>query len=289
MPKPPMDPDSFDKVNFVIDAWTQGCSAPWYIYVETMKPALLTAFITLITFGMDDVLRGYFRPRGLYKRRWAKRKGKFYRRVPRFPELGNTLGKHLPGATAVRGITWTKVGKTLWRIDGAMEAIRFFWLVAAITEDFAFDWTSLLFESYWCQPNPPGRFSYTHSALGTSAGHTWKRRSYDTEDYEFGPPYWARSHGTAGPEGAVVTAVALFEKISSEPPPTETAIRVINMDTDQVLFQSGPDPAEPDGSSVGIAMGTVPPGVRFQVRTWHNTTYARVGKGVVIGRGVETN
>ncbi|KKL13405.1 hypothetical protein LCGC14_2526070, partial [marine sediment metagenome] len=79
-----------------------------------MKPALLAAFITLITFGWDDVLRGYFRPRGLYKRRTGKRKGKFVRRIPRFPEIGNELGTHLPGASEVKGTKWSNLGKTLW-------------------------------------------------------------------------------------------------------------------------------------------------------------------------------
>ena len=104
MPVPP-DPDYFDKVNFVTDAWTQACEAPWYIYVSTLKPALLAAFITLLTFGWDDVLRGYARPPDRHSRRRSGKRGKGKRRGVRgIPEMGEAMGRHLPGSTAVKGI-----------------------------------------------------------------------------------------------------------------------------------------------------------------------------------------
>ena len=175
MPRPPIDPDSFDKVNFVIDSWTTGCDAPWYIYIETMKPALLAAFITLITFGWDDVLRGYLRPRGLHPRRTGKRKGKWSRRVPRFPELGDLIGSNIPGAEEVKGKRWSTPMKTLWRIDSAMQAIMFAWLVVEVAEDFAFEWTSLLYESYWCLPDPPGNYNLRWKRGGPLMRAAWDR------------------------------------------------------------------------------------------------------------------
>lgn len=286
MPKPPIDPDSFDKVNFVIDAWTQGCDAPWYIYVETMKPALLTAFITLITFGLDDVIRGYFRPKGLYQRRWAKRKGKWARRLPSFPELGNTLGKNLPMAERVRGLKWSRLGKTLWRIDGAMESVRFFWLVAAITEDFAFDWTSLLYESYWCQDDPPGRFSYTLDRWLVHSGGGWWKMPYENEDYEHGPPFWGYFTGRTGANPAQVTCTISFEPIIGQTPPTETMLILWNPDTLTAIAIDGPDDVEADGTSTPVLSAQVPPNTRFQVRASHNGAWANVGMGLVIAREV---
>jgi len=127
MPRPNIDEDSFDKINFVIDSWTTGCEAPWYVYIETMKPAALEAFIVLISFGWADVVRGAFRPKGL-GRRTGKKKGKWGKYKPGFPEVGNTLGKSLPFAEQLDDyIKWSNGFKTLWRIDNLMQAAFFMW------------------------------------------------------------------------------------------------------------------------------------------------------------------
>ena len=288
MPKPPIDPDSFDKVNFVIDSWTTGCNAPWYIYVETMKPALLAAFITLITFGWDDVLRGFFRPKGLYKRRTSKRKGKLNRRIPRFPELGNAIGKQLPGATEARGAKWNDFGKTLWRMDGAMESIRFFWLVAAIAEDFAFDWTSLLYESYWCQPDPPGGFSY-HTVGGSplSSGRWWVA-GYPFEDWEDGPPAWNLNTGGTGGVTATITAAAKVVPRSLFPPPTSVKCGVRIIGHPEPEFESEFNTEFTDGEGDALVTGALPPGTNFEVVVWmEGTPWANYGAGVVIGQEVQ--
>ena len=133
MPKPPGDPDYFDKVNYVIDAWARPCEAPWYVYINTLKPAALEAFITLISFGWGDVARGFARPPGLGRRRTGKRKGKWRRAIPRFPEIGNMIGNQIPGAKSMQGIKYGTVGRFLWRIDTTLQAGLFYWLVADVT------------------------------------------------------------------------------------------------------------------------------------------------------------
>ncbi|KKL76221.1 hypothetical protein LCGC14_2047060 [marine sediment metagenome] len=279
-----MDPDSFDKVNFVIDAWTTGCDAPWYIYVETLKPALLKAFITLITFGWDDVLRGYFRPRGLYKRRTAKRKGKWAHRLPRFPEIGNTLGHHLPGASEVKGTKWSTLGKTLWRIDGAMEQIRFYWLVASIVEDLAFDWTSLLYESYWCIPDPPGRFSYSSPGFSSLPDNAWVKPGFGVEDYEEAPPAWTYDSGSSGSNGCTVTSAFVMKKHPAFPPPQTLTVRIIQKGTGFVFAETGPAEADAAGDVSVPVSGAVPPFTVFQVRVkMTGTPWALYGDGVVVG------
>ncbi|HEU01762.1 MAG TPA: hypothetical protein ENH89_15835 [Aurantimonas coralicida] len=287
MPKPPIDPDSFDKVNFVIDAWTTGCDAPWYIYVETMKPALLAAFITLVTFGWDDVLRGYFRPRGLYKRRSSKRKRKWTRRLPRFPEVGNTLGKQLPGSTEVRGTKWSSLGKTLWRIDGAMEMVRFFWLVAAITEDFAFDWTSLLFESYWCQDDPPNHFSWHSDTFGIIADEAWSLMNFPIKDYQTAPPFWFGIRGSTGPDPVTVSAGVSVRTRPPFDPPTSIRCVVRNRDTHEIYGDSGTNDELENGEGSVVVSGAVPRSTFFTVNVWmEGTSFADAGDGVVLAEQI---
>ena len=151
MPVPP-NPGMFDKVNYVIDAWSCPCEAPWYIYVETLKPALLTAFITLATFGWDDVARGYFRPRGL-GRRTSKRGGRGKGgggRSRGIPEFGDMICKN----HATFGGNWFGVRYP----DQDYEQLPCFWILqsgATGTAD-AMVAASVNWETFPGEPPPTG-------------------------------------------------------------------------------------------------------------------------------------
>lgn len=287
MPKPPIDPDSFDKINFVIDSWTTGCDAPWYIYIETMKPAALEAFIVLISFGWADVLRGALRPKGL-GRRTMKKKGRWNKRRPSFPEVGNTLGKNLPFAEQLDDfVKWGSKTKFLWRIDNAMQAGLFMWLVADVAEDFAFNWTSLLYESYWCQPDPPGNFSYSHPGWSAISDLSWTKPSFPVEDYENSPPAWTTDSGSSGPNGCMATSAFRLKKHPAFPPPETLQVRVINKTTGFVYGDSGEVEADAAGDASVPAFGSIPPFTAFQVRVrMTGTPWALYGDGMVLA--VET-
>lgn len=286
MPRRFPDDEGFDKVNFIIDSWTTGCDAPWYIYIETMKPAALEAFIVILSFGWADVLRGFLRPKGL-GRRTSKRKGRWNRRIPRFPEVGNTIGKSLPFAEQLDDfVKWGNKTRFLWRIDNAMQAGLFFWLVADVAEDFVFNWTSLLYESYWCQPDPPGNFSYRTVGKSPDSGHVWQLAGFGTEDYENAPPEWLFSVGTSGPNGCMAAAALEIEKHPAFPAPTSFAVRIYSPVTGEVFGQTGPNDTRPDGSGSEPVSAQIPPNQSFRVRFWHDAPWALVGDGVVMA--VET-
>ena len=279
----PLDPENFDKVNYIIEAWARPCNAPWYIYVEALKPALLTAFITLITFGWDDVARGYFRPRGL-GRRTGKRKGRGKAgRLRGIPEFGDLIGKNLPGAEEIKGEKWSNLGKTLWRIDSRAQLTLFFWLVADVTEDLAFNFTSVLYETVWCQASTLGRFSYQSAEFRTIPGNSWWNMSFETEDYEFPPPTWLFTSGLSGFSGCLAAAGINFKKNPSFPAPLTTQIRLVERLTGRVFHQSGPAQTDVDGESRVPISGNIPPNVRFQVQAWHDADWADAGAGFVTG------
>lgn len=284
MPRPPIDPDSFDKVNFIIDSWTTGCEAPWYIYIETMKPAALTAFFALLEFGLGDVVRGIFRPKGL-GRRTGKRKGRWTKRLPAFPEIGNTIGKNIGHMTGAQGITtWSAGAMTLWRIDLAMQSALLLWLVADIAEDFVFNWTSLLYESYWCQDGPQDGFSYHSNTMGSMRRYSWKKMFYGNKDWDRGNPHWTFGSGATGSKPAIVTATAVVAKHPAFPPPDSFRIIVMNVATGARLADSGTlDNLDPAGSPA-VCSGVVPPGTVFEVRSYMTGgLWANVGTGVVLG------
>ncbi len=282
MPHPPKDPEDFDKVNYVIDSWANACEAPWYIYVETLKPALLEAFIVLISFGWADVIRGRFRPKGL-GRRTGKRKGKWAKSRPRFPEIGNTLGKSLPfGEQLDDFVKWGTKTKFLWRIDNAMQAGLFMWLVADVVEDFAFNWTSLLYKTYWCREANLGRFSYRLPGLFGQSPGIWRKTTYSTKDYENPLPSWHGQFGISPASGCQVAATFTWTHWPPFDAPTETGIMIYDSLTLQVYGQTGPDEADPGGVTTMVATGRVPGGRSFRVATYHQPDWSLNGDGVVM-------
>jgi len=284
MPKPPMDASYFDKVNFVIDSWSRFCDAPWYIYVETLKPAALEAFITLATFGWDDVARGYFRPKNSGPmRRSRKKKGRKGRGLRGLPELGEETGKRLPGAEQMKGERWSTAGHALWRIDAIAQRALFWWLVADVTSDFAVNWTSALYETVFCQASTLGRFSYYSDHLQVIQGNGWWKLPFPIEDYEFGPPNWAFNFGQSGPSGAQVTAGIAFEKYSVFDPPGNVKVRIQERHSPVTFGEGSFDVTNSDGSIDVPFNGTVPPNKNFEVQIFHDAPFASVGSGVVVG------
>lgn len=287
MPRPPGDPSALEKVNYVIDSWASPCEAPWYIYVETLWPAALEAFIVLITFGWDDVLRGFWRPRGL-GHRTGKRKGKFKgRRLPRFPELGDLIGKNLPGADQVKGRKWGTGGKALWRIDTLLQRGMFWWLVADVTVDFAYNWTSLLYATQWCQRSDEGRFSYTGPGKSLRPGNVWAFFTAPEEDYQRGDCFFVANKGAAGHLPCQVTAAGDFTEWSGVGLPTEIGFRIVTISPFSIVASTGIVPASEIDFHSGAIMGLVPAGSQFQPQCFHNAEGAFIGNTVVAGAQVK--
>lgn len=283
---PPLDPKNFDKVNYVVEAWSTGCDAPWYIYVETMKPAALEAFIVLLSFGWADVVRGRLRPKGL-GRRTSKRKGRWNRRIPAFPEIGNTLGKAIPlGEQLEDFVKWGTGTRFLWRIDNLMQAGLFMWLVADVAEDFVFNWTSLLYESYWCQPPVPGRFSYSMNYDDATNGGVWQVMTLPTKDYADSPPNWTGQIGWSGPNGCTVAAAFAVRSLPQFEKVKEFGVQVRVYQEDEVLLETGMEAADADGNLRLPIAGSIRPNVSFTVRTKHDSQWAVCYDGAVMA--VET-
>ena len=283
MPVPP-DPDSFDKVNYVIEAWTQACEAPWYIYVSTLKPALLAAFITLLTFGWDDVLRGYARPPDRHsRRRTGKKRGKGGVRVRGIPELGELGGRQLPGSSAVRGINWPGAARTLWRIDSLVQGVLFALLIAEVTAEFGFQWTSLLYKTRWCQDSARGRFSWQKGGRELVTPGVWNEIAYTSKDYQFPFPNWIVTFGNTGIKGATISFSIGWEPLIPSAPPTSYSSRLVDKITGQVFSETGPTLPDSDGKAVHVVSADVPVNRVFGVQGFAAGNWAYAQDGVVLG------
>jgi len=141
-------------VNAISFLWQNPCSATPWAYYETLKPALGQAFITFVSFGWDDVLRGFLRPKGLscgHKKQKRPRGRPGFLRQLLDDDIGNNIGKHIPGAKKLRQRTIETGVKGLWRLDLAGQKVAFTWLLYSIVSDFYIDWQSGLVKAS-CTP-----------------------------------------------------------------------------------------------------------------------------------------
>jgi len=244
----------------------------------------LEALITLLTFGWDDVLRGFARPRGLGARRRTGKKRKGGRPGVRgFPEIGEMLGRHIPGSDTVKGIRWSDGLKTLWRIDTVVQAALFAWLVADVTADFAFNWTSLLYETRWCKDSSRGRFSWQKGGRELVSPGIWNEINYSLEDYQFPFPNWIRNFGNTGVKGATISFSIDWQPWNPAAPPTSYSSRLIDKATGDVYSETGPTLADVDGKAVHVISADVPGNRQFGVEGFAEGNWAYAQDGAIIG------
>jgi len=145
MPKVPGYLQGFNGIVYLLE---NRCEDPWTVYLELAFPALGKAIITLLSFGMDDVIRGYFRPsKGLRGLRHGRKGRKGGRPRGGIPEIGEMIGEKLPGRETFKQRTVSQGVKYLWVIDGIIQRGLWYWLVFDILNTFFYDWASAIFES----------------------------------------------------------------------------------------------------------------------------------------------
>jgi len=151
-------PDYLKGFNGIVRLIENTCDDPWTVYVESAFPALGQAFLTIIAFGMDDVMRGYFRPtKSLRSLRHGRRGRKGGKKGPKgIPEVGETIGKKLPGADHFRNRPVVQGVKMLWVVDNVVQRGLWYWLIFDVINNFFYDWATAIMESHEdddCKPS----------------------------------------------------------------------------------------------------------------------------------------
>lgn len=191
-------PYLIDQVNYAMTLTEDPCNGPpWIVQMELAQPAFGSAIITMLTFGWDDVARGYFRPRGLHRGTKARRGprstgrlhrlGRFLGRIPGLgDDTGDFIGKRLPGAKIVKGVRIDGVGKAFWLIDNKLQQALFWWLVIDVVDDFWYEWTSLLMASEVCHRAFEAAAYRTGTGGWASQLHGWLITMTDDTRWEEG-------------------------------------------------------------------------------------------------------
>lgn len=234
MPRPP---DWIDKVNYIVDFWIDPCNAPVIVYIELAAAPAGHALLAWFAFDVEDVLRGYLRPSAALGSNTRGRRGKAKRprtrigrawgrigvRIRKVPglgdDLGNWIGKNLPGAQAVKGRAISQGERFLWIIDDLAQRALLALLIADILIDFMYEWATLVAESEYCKRERQDSLYAT--GPGTPTGFLVQCFPADSPVtvWQAGAVGWNGNVGTCGPgQHALVSAMGLQ---SAAPVPVE--------------------------------------------------------------------
>lgn len=147
MPKPP---NLIDKWQFISKFIDNPCHAPWTVYFETALPFLGQAVMELLLFDLTDIVRAYARPRSARGRPHGPGRRRGRPRGGGIPEIGEMIGKRLPGAQRAAGRFVDDGVRHLWMIDGVLQRLLWYYLIADVATDFAYNWTSAIQSSRYC-------------------------------------------------------------------------------------------------------------------------------------------
>ena len=167
-------------------------------------------------------------------------------------------------------------------IETTSSVVAIGWLVADVTIDFFYEWTSTLYEGGFCEPPVMGSFSYRVNGWSAIPDNAWKVAGFPTEDYEDAPPTWIFNSGNSGPTGCTAGAALSVRQRLPFAPPSGFKVKIFNIDTNEPFDDDDPCILEAPGDGSACAFASIPPNTQFDVRAWmEGTPFADYGVGAV--------
>jgi len=272
MPKPP--PDLYDKVNYIIDFWVDPCHAPVIVYIQLLRDPLAHALLAWFSFGLSDVIRGYIRPskalggtsfnrRGKEKkpktkfRKFAGQVGGVAKTVPGIgDDVGNWIGKNLPGAQEVKGRFIGQGERLLWMIDDLGQRALLALLIADIATDFLYEWATLVAETEYCKRQHQDSLHATGPASNAGFPFTCLPVTGAVTQFAEGAVGYLGNQGTCG--SGIHRAVSGIKFVNPGPTPVQHYQRFEIVDDDGYhILTSEPQIVAPGGTGDSVGQITL--------------------------------
>lgn len=144
-------PNIFDKIDFIIKFFMDPCDAPWTAYAQAVGGAALELFVNLYSLDPSDIFwNAVGSAFGLGRARSGRKGRKGSKRRRGFDpneNLGHYIGQwlHITDGKYPAGIGF------LWASFGLLQRLNFWFFFVGALIQFFFRWTSLLYNSKYCQ------------------------------------------------------------------------------------------------------------------------------------------
>jgi len=139
--------------NFIKYMVSHPCAEPWSVLAETFVPCFLKFAATVYFFDINDIAIERLRQIDDFTSAPRKKRGKKWGRTRAVRDI--MAGKSFvtkavnPYSRINSGLT-----KTLLTVSAPLEPIGFIWLMYSATDQFFYDWTTLLQYRDYCSSNP---------------------------------------------------------------------------------------------------------------------------------------
>lgn len=144
-------PNYLQRIGAVIDFWQNPCGASWIVYAELSVVPAGKAILQLVVPTPLDVVRAYLRPKRLRREGRKGRRRPDRKRRAGIPDTSEVIGKRLPGYRTLANRSVAQGAKRLWLVDGAIQRVFWYWLIAEVTLDFFYEWTTAIAASEECK------------------------------------------------------------------------------------------------------------------------------------------
>lgn len=142
--------DYFDRLNTIIDYFEWTCTEDWTIFVHVFLPAAGELVLGLLSFDWDDVARGFLRPYGAVGRKTLVASPELAKWEFEVPELGEEIGKRIPGAKFIKANRWWGKTRFLWQIDAFVQRGLYYWLLVDLVSEFLYNYSTGVLRSEVC-------------------------------------------------------------------------------------------------------------------------------------------
>jgi len=183
-----------DKVNYVIDYIENPCDAPFLVYVETLLPAALELFVTLEEYDPKQIIRNFSRPRGLRSGRHGRLGRANGKRGFGIPDINDEIADFFKESADFEKRTISNGVKHLYQVLDILEKGLFYILLADLTTQFAYKFTSLIRRTEYCTGKHRSAGNWTKANATAIPLLAWQGAGIGDIGYQH-PPYLEVSPG----------------------------------------------------------------------------------------------
>lgn len=237
-PRPPT-PNWFNKVNFIVGYWTQGCDLPLQVYIQFAQKPTNAAALMLITPDWKVLTRKLFRPKGLRSARHGRKGSRSGKKGGFIPDVDDIVFEEVFGEAISFGTPFGS--ETLLLFEIADEFLQVAWQFAVVDALTDIGYDTLLGiitcdKGYCPQIGRMFRFDNNQTILNTHGGFAqfpvsqleWINHMSSPNGYEVGVVENSRYMATLAVRGEVLT-----------PEPVDVTIGIGDLNAGRNLNESG--------------------------------------------------
>lgn len=146
------------ELNFVVSYWWNGCATPFNLMVECAREPAGEVALVFLSTGLDDIVRSFTRPgHGGHRRTSKKNRGNRKGYFKGVPEISDMVAGRFPGVEDWRKRDVQQGVRSLWKLDGLIQAVTWNVVVVELASDFTFKTVLGMLQLKQTKCDVPGR------------------------------------------------------------------------------------------------------------------------------------